>query len=382
MIRFDQALIITHVYYSKNRKEPTDGPYSSVYKSLKNKIKKIETCQLPIASFENKIVWGRWPRLKKITLPAWLSCCPPIKYLVDYFLITGYALKFILTDRALKKVIIAIDPLSCLPLIPLKKLFSFRLVFYCVDFNRKRSSNRLLQKFYEIADKISSQHSDQTWVISEALKTYKKDHYQIKSFYVPNSPVFDSQYGQKGKLQKKGNKIAWTGGFMTDRQFDLLFGILSKIQKIRPEMEFYFAPIVKHQKFVKFCRDYQLKKSRVLYLKNREECLNFFTRCDLGIAIYDDQFGSTKFIEPLKIWDFMICAMPFIISSEPSISKPIKKAGIAYFLEPGNKIPKDGSFETFLKKENLKKRQKDCLALAQKFDIQKQILKCLQKMEI
>ena len=168
--------------------------------------------------------------------------------------------------------------------------------------------------------------------------------------------------------------MAWTGSLLTDRLFDIIFDVLKKIQNdVRPDMEFYFAPTRDHEKIEAYCQKYELKKYQVLDLHSRLEWQEFAATCDVGIALYDEQFGSTKFIEPVKIWDYLLCGLPFIVSSEPSISEPIKNSGVAYFLNPKNEIPNDSSLEKFLNPENIKEKQLACLEIAKEYDISKQI---------
>jgi glycosyltransferase involved in cell wall biosynthesis len=237
----------------------------------------------------------------------------------------------------------------------------------------------LLQAAYEKADEYATRFSDQTWVVCESLQKYKQQHFGVASIYMPNSSPFIGSIYEEGKSKKNGKKLAWTGSLLTDRQFDILFRLLRKIQEIKPDMEFYFAPTGRHKTFEDYAKKYHLSKAVVLRLNSRREWQEFAATCDVGIAVYDDKFGSTEFIEPLKIWDFMMCGMPFIISCEPSISTPIKKAGIAYFLAPHNSIPEDATFKKFLDADNLKKLQKKCLDIAKEYDIGQQMKKALSR---
>lgn len=381
MADFDKALVVTHIVYRKIPPYiPVLGPYSSVCGALKPMVKDVQTCQLPLSGFNDPLTYGKWGKERKFKIPAILGKSVVLKYLIDILITIFFTARFNLKNRGKKRLIIGVDPLSCFPLIFLKKIFGYKLVFYSVDFNRYRFSNKILQKLYERADEISSRLSDQTWVVCESLKDYKKKHFGVDSIYIPNSSIFNGKLYKSDKKLKTGNKLLWTGSFLTERQFGILFGILKQIQnKIRPDMEFYFAPIGNLKKFKEYCQKYQLKKYQVLDFLNRFEVQKFAATCDVGIATYDPKFGSTEFIEPLKIWDFMMCGMPFIISCEPSISTPIKESGVAYLLAPNNKIPKDNSLKKFLKKENIIRLQSKCIKLAQEFDIQKQIEKALKK---
>lgn len=382
MANFDKALVVSHIIYRQiPPHDALEGPYSSVCRALELILKNVETCQIPLAGFNEPVIFGQWKKGHQLKIPPLLGKLVPLKYLIDIIIVVFFAIKFNLVNKDKKRLVVGIDPLSCLPLVFLKKIFNYRLVFYSVDFNKNRFKNKVLQRAYEKADEISTRFSNQTWVVCQSLKDYKKKHYHTDSIYIPNSPIFNGSLYQKGKKLKTGNKMAWTGSFLTERQYEIFFGLLKEIQnKYRPDMEFYFAPMQNHDRFRSLGKKYGLKKFQVLELHSRLEWQEFAAKCDVGIAIYDPQFGSTKFIEPLKIWDFMMVGIPFIISGEPSISVPIKQAGVAYFLASNNKVPKDNSLKKFLKRENIARLQEKCVELVKEFDIQKQIKKALKSL--
>lgn len=378
MPKFSAALMVTHVIYRKNAPfDKLEGPYSSVEKSLSNITNDLEICHIPIDSYLKPLTIGNIKKPDNLFIPQFLSRIIPLKYTIDGLLIFFIAFKFILSNRKEKSLVIGIDPLSCLPLVILRKLFKFTLVFYSVDFNRNRFKNKLLQKIYEIADGWSTKYSDQTWVVCESLLKYKLEKFQIKSIYIPNSSPFDKKLFLGNRHLKNSKKIAWTGTLLTDGQFDILFRNLKEIQNIKQDAEFYLAPINNHEKFKEYFKKYEINNGTVLNLHSRLEWQEFAAKCDVGIAIYDENFGSTEFIEPLKIWDFLICGMPFIISREPSISTPIKNSGVVYQLDYKNIIPKDNTLKKFLEEDNLKKLQSKCIDLAKEFDIKNQIEKAI-----
>ncbi len=376
------VLVVTHIIYRETPPlNPLEGPYSSTCNALAKSGYNVDTIQIPLEGFNKPIIYGKWTCLpagrktedRRYKMPAFFGYITPVKYFLDTILIFFYALFFWLKRRSDMKLVIGIDPLSVFPLILLKKMFGFTLIFYSVDFNRHRFKNGLLQLIYEKMDEVASRYSDQVWVVCQSLKDYKKKYYGVDSIYIPNSSVFDESLYKKGKGFKTGSKLAWTGSFLTNQQFDIFFGLLKQIQNIRPEIEFYFAPTGKSEQFRNYAKKYKLKRVTVLELKSRRELQEYASTWDVGIAIYDPDFGSTEFIEPLKIWDFMLCGMPSIISCEPSLSDAIKQSGVAYILGSRNTISDKHSLQIFLDKDNLAKLQVKCVELAEKYDIERQI---------
>ncbi|MCL5004225.1 MAG: hypothetical protein M1352_03055 [Patescibacteria group bacterium] len=379
MSQIKNILITTHVVFRKKTPiEPVEGPFSEDAEALERINKKIEMLQIPLSGFTDPVLYGNWKPKKILKLPKFLGVLAPVKYLVDLIICGVYTTGYVVKHGPESSVVIGIDPLACLSPSLLKKFFNFKLIYHCVDFNKKRFSNKILQGLYEKADELCTRSADQTWVICESLREYKDKIYGCKSYYVPHAPIFDDRLFKSEVGRRTGNKMAWTGALLTDRLFDILFGVLRTIQnEIHPGMEFYFAPTRDHEKLSAYGQKYGLKEFRVLDLHSRREWQEFAATCDVGIALYDENFGSTEFIEPLKIWDFLLCGLPFIVSGEPSVSQPIRESGTAYFLKPHNEIPKDGTLEKFLRPDNLRYKAPICLKLVEEFDLSKQIARHL-----
>lgn len=371
---FDSALVITHIICRTAPPfDPLEGPYSSVGEALKTSGVSVTTLQIPLNSFSNPVLFGNSTYEKKLKIPTIFGVFLPLKYLTDIFIVLAAVLIYWLRNRQKKLLVVGIDPLTCLPLAIVQKLCGYFLAFYSVDFNLHRFKNTFFQSCYEKADEISSKLANQTWVVCESLKRYKKEHYGISAIYIPNSSLFDNNLYEKNKKLKTGKKVVWGGSLLTDHQFDILFSLLEKLQRERSELEFYFAPTGKHERFGQYAKQYRLTKWKVLHLTSRRKWQQFVAGCDLGIAVYDPDFGSTEFIEPLKIWDYLMGGVPFIISSEPSLSNAIKQSGTAYILGPRNAISDKNSLRNFLKVDNLFHLQSKCVALAKKYDIRTQI---------
>ncbi|MEK7611531.1 MAG: hypothetical protein AAB486_04135 [Patescibacteria group bacterium] len=379
----NSALVVSHVVYRPLAPfDAIEGPYSSVCEALTASGLSVTSLFLPLNGYESPILWGLWKKENRVKIPTFLGKVSFIKYLLDVLLITAFTFHYCYLEGQQRKVlIVGVDPLSCLPLAILRKLANYRLIFYSVDFNQNRFKNRILQSLYQTADRLSSQLSDQVWVVCEALQDYKKEKYSVSSRYIPNSTIFDPVIFDKGKPLKTSHKLAWSGAFLTARTYDMFFDLLKEILSIRPDLEFYLAPTREHDTFEGYVKRYNFVNTRVLHLTSRRQWQEFATTCDVGIAVYDDWFGSTEYIEPLKIWDYLLCGLPFIISSEPSLSGAIRKSGVAYLLAPHNKIADQKSLKFFLDPNNLKSREQSCLELAREYDIQKQIKQALQSVD-
>lgn len=371
-------MIVTHVYF-RDENTVSEGPFSSVGNALNSLKFDVRSLQLPLLGTTDKFLYGPWKKEKIVSLNPIFGKSLLIKFFTDIVLSTWFTFRFMQKKTADKKIIVAIDPLTCLPLLLLKHLFGFTLIFYCVDFNTHRFTNTWLQYCYAKADELCSVYADETWVVSQHLQNYKKRVYKSSSVYIPNSSTFSSDLYKKYKDTRTGNKLVWGGSCITDKQMKDLFIVLSKIQKEqRQDLSIYLAPVDKYDVYEKQSKKYHLQNVQVLRL-HKNDWLELVAKSDVGIAVYDPSFGSTEFIEPLKIWDFMKCGLPFIISCEPPISQELSTSGVAFQLQSKNTLPKDDSLRTFLQADNLIKKQEKSISLAKKYDMKKLIDTTLKK---
>lgn len=381
MNKYRHVLVVSHIAFRNVIPyDRVEGPYSSVCQSLSRLGYEVTTLLLPLVRFDRPIFFGLWQKEKMIKIVHLLGRITVLKYIIDFFVIFAYVAKYTKENRSKKTIVVGIDPLCALPLALFKKITQNKFIFYSVDFNEKRFANKWLQYLYEMSDEVSSRNASLVWVVCESLQNQKKKKYGVFSYYIPNSSMYNETFFKEGKDKRTGDKLVWTGSCVSERQFTILFKTVKTIQQIVPNLKPFFAPVGKYDEFIKNCKSYKLRNWHVLQLKSRSEWQEFAATCDVGIAIYDDQFGSTKYIEPLKIWDFMLCGLPFIISSEPSLNREVKGSGIAYLLDKHNIVSDALGLRQFIQNSKQPVAWEKCISLAKKYDIGKKINESLKKL--
>ena len=76
----------------------------------------------------------------------------------------------------------------------------------------------------------------------------------------------------------------------------------------------------------------------------------------------------------------MLCGIPFIISCEPSISKPVVDSKVCYLLGPANTFPNKENLKEFLEKKTLDLLFDKCVDLAKDYAIDKRIFEGLESL--
>ncbi|PIS23249.1 hypothetical protein COT49_01145 [candidate division WWE3 bacterium CG08_land_8_20_14_0_20_40_13] len=369
-IKNTTLIVLTHILFRQieEKEKPVAGPYSSVIGALEQLTDKTILLGIPLSGYKNPVLIGAPKNPKEICIPPIIGKYFPIKYLADFFISLFLLIKLLISSKG-SVVVISIDPLSTLPALILKPFFGFKLIFYCVDFNKNRFGSRLMQSGYEIADKFASIYANQVWVVCESLRKYKKEYFGVGSRYTPNSFPFDDALYRNNKTKRTGNKVVWTGSTITEKQADDIIKVATGLQKIKPNLEFWFVPINRHEYFKHKIGELKIKNSKIFDVAGQKESRELVSQCDVGLAIYDKDFGSTRFIEPIKVWEYALCGIPYIISREPSVNSDAVKGGVAFLLEENNSLPNSKKISNFLERDNLKKLQNASIELAKRFDI-------------
>lgn len=359
-------LILVHLAFKKGN-VPAEGPYSSVIRSLPKNSASVEIIGLPLTGYNNPIIYGEYSNYKKLMLPKLLGKIPAAKYLLDIFISFVLLIKSLFDAPDVDTVVIAADPLAAIPALMLKPFSTYKLVFYSVDFSEHRFESNLLQKAYELADALASKFSDQVWAVCYSLIDYKKKHYNVDAIYIPNSfPYISKYYDERGVRSKK--KVVWTGSVSTPKQLQDVVKVSKSLQTHRPDLEFWFIPTYDSEELAKAIKKHKLINAQVFDVAGQEESRNLVKKCDLGLAIYDKDFGSTKYIEPIKIWEYMMCGLPFIISCEASLNPDLLQNGVALQLLANNQVPASKELKSFISVSNLRAKSSLAMAMAIKYD--------------
>lgn len=367
-------LIVSHVAIKNGI--PTEGPYSTVLNSLKTDYKEVSQWLLPLFMTNDPIQKLEGKNETQVAYPLVAKKFPPFRYIYEILFLLKHGYNKLRTNKP--TIVIACDPLAALPFALLKAIIKFEFIFYSVDFNEARFKHKPLQKAYETADKISSKMADQVWCVCEALVQFKKEHYGVESFYIPNSFPFTKKHFDL--TQKSFDKVVWTGSILTNKQIDDILKLFKIMKEMRPELKLWLIPVNKVDVFEKRINKLNIKDTKIFEVVGQKASRQIVSQCDIGLAIYNNKFGSTKYIEPIKIWEYMLCGTPFIISSEVSLNPEFVEKKVGYLLGKDNSVKNKKTLENFTSKKTLKKTQSICIEVAKKYSSKTMMKAAIKKL--
>jgi len=162
----------------------------------------------------------------------------------------------------------------------------------------------------------------------------------VSVFNFPTSDVFDRTDLQMVRGRYSGRfMVVYVGGMTEDR------GILESIKAVHrasivhPEIKLLLIGGFRSPEFKNACLEYierhQLHdKVELLGHIPHDEVPKYIVASDIGIALFHPTKRLMKTSYPLKLFEYMICGKPVIVSDLPAMKKVIEEARCGLFVNP------------------------------------------------
>jgi glycosyltransferase involved in cell wall biosynthesis len=159
-------------------------------------------------------------------------------------------------------------------------------------------------------------------------------------FNFPTIDVFDRADLQVVRKREHGHfVIVYVGGMNRDR------GILESIKAVHmasidhPEIKLLLIGSFRSAEFRETCLEYIDRnhiqdKVELLGHIPHDEVPKYIAASDIGIALFHPTKRLMKTSYPLKLFEYMICGKPVIVSDLPVMKKVIEEAGCGLFVDP------------------------------------------------
>lgn len=218
--------------------------------------------------------------------------------------------------------------------------FVGKVVYYVIDYNPQRFSNKIINKIYHLLDQFCVKFSDETWNLSPRMAYARKKYFGFvggNQKVVPVGVWFDRIKKLNFDQIEKHTLVFM--GHITEKQGvqNVLIAVPQIVKKI-PDFKFYVLgggnclDILKKQ-----VKNLKIEKHVVFtgYIKKHKDIEKILVRCCLAIAMYkkyDDRgnLSFTYFADPAKLKIFLACGLPVLIPSFLYNSQEIeeKKCGV------------------------------------------------------
>lgn len=252
-------------------------------------------------------------------------------YIKDFF----YTILWPFYTRDTYDLFIGFNPLNAFAGIVLKKLGKVRkVVYYTLDYFTQRFENKLLNKMYHSIDKFCVYHADETWNVSKAMVTARKNYNDMpKAVYNRQHTVPIGVWLQKiprktyNQINKK--KIIFIGSLVTLMGVDLLLKAMPKIIEKIPDVKLEIVGGGPEEKNLILLAKKLFLMNHISFhgwIKNNKDKWRMLSDASIGIAPFNTKIfrEEVKNADPAKVKEYLAMGVPVIATD--AVSKNIEKA--------------------------------------------------------
>lgn len=257
----------------------------------------------------------------------------------DFFLTLFWTIK-----NGHNDLFIGVDNLNTLPGVILKKLgLVKKVVYYTIDYFPTRFENELLNSVYHLIDKICVANSDETWNVSSAMVSARKDKNNMRGeeysrqYTAPIGVWYDSA-PRKAFADINKKKIIFVGHLLPHMGVDLVVSAMPQILKTIPDARLEIIGGGQQEgRLKKLAKKLKVEKNIKFWgwIRDRKKLEEIMSDGAIGLATFNTQIldEKVKNADPGKIKDYMLLGMPVIVTGAISNSEQLEKSGAALVID-------------------------------------------------
>lgn len=365
-------IVATHVYAT--------GPAQDLREYLlKNKVGKLFFIGHPLF-FDKKLKSSGYElfergELKKETYGKIKKIPEPISYLKDIWLNIFWIIK----SGKKWDMYVGSDNLNAFSGIILKKMGRVvKVVYYVIDYNPKRFSNKLLNSVYHWVDRFCVKNSDETWNLSPRMAKAREEYFHFSSGNQITVPigVWYSRFPRLEFSQVEKHTLVFMGHILEKQGVQYVLDAIPAIIKELPDFKFLvigggeYLPTLKEQaeklgieKYVQFTG----------YVEKHSEVEKMLAKCACAIAMYEkyDQAGDlsfTYFADPGKIKSYLAGGLPILLSGVSHNAKEIERKRCGFVISNDKEEIAKKVIALLRNEEVLREYRKNALNYVREFD--------------
>jgi len=269
--------------------------------------------------------------------------------LCSYFRALFLNIKWTLRFGRRCDVYIGCNNLNALSGIILKLLgVTKKTIYYVIDYNPRRFGNPLLNFIYHKIDQFCVRHCDETWNLSDVMRTARKDYFGFSGgvqIEVPIGVWFD-RIKRKDFSQVERDTLVYMGHVIKKQGIQNVIAAMSEIISKIPKFKFL---IIGGGDYVDVLKE-QAARLRVEdhleftgYVEDHSAIEEMLSKSGVAISMYEkhDDLGGlsfTHFTDPGKLKYYLASGLFVLTTDVPPRAREIEKAGCGRIVqnEPGS----------------------------------------------
>ncbi len=299
--------------------------------------------------------------------------------LVEYTKTIMLNIFYVIIFKKRYELYFGVDNLNAFAGILLKKMGLIKkVIYYVIDYNPKRFSNKIINWVYHKIDQFCVKYSDETWNLSPRMEEARKEYFKFSGGNQKVVPVgvWFNRIKRKDFSDIEKFTLVFMGSITEKQGIQNILEIIPRI--IKNILEFRFLIIgtgeyisnlkilskrLKIEKYIKFTG----------YIRRHEDIEDMLLSCTLAIAPYEryDKEGNltfTYFADPSKIKVYMACGLPVLLTDISYNAKEIKKKDCGIIIDCDKEIIFEAIIKLMKNEERLRQIRNNAINYTKKFD--------------
>jgi len=247
-----------------------------------------------------------------------------------------WEIKIFLRFRKEDIAVVNCHTLSSLPLGVIFKVFrKSRVIYDPHELETEKSMVRGIKRaFFRVLERILIHHAEAVIVVSDSIGVWYRNRYSLKNVsVVRNFPYLDNKESRKPSTLRDKFKI---------KDCEMLFlyqGLLGAGRGIELLLEIFSrSPSHKHIVFLGFgpledkVRGFEAAHPNIHFcsaVKPQELC-HYTASADVGLAIFENVCLNYYYILPNKLFEYLNCGLPVVVSDFPDMSVFVDQYGCGW----------------------------------------------------
>jgi glycosyltransferase involved in cell wall biosynthesis len=263
---------------------------------------------------------------------------PIVKKLYGVYYVRGafFTLLQVMKRGRTKGVYVGIDNLNAFLGLLLKKAgFVDKVVYYVIDYTKKRFLLGMFNRLYHAIDRICVKHADYVWNISSRIAVVRESQGvpASKNLIVPVGVELE-KIARCGDPDRNKHILVAVSHLTESKGVQLIIEVLAETKKVLPDMQIHIIGTGPYESALRELAKVKKVEQDVRFLgpMAHDELFRYLPRCGVALATYTENPNNiTYYADPTKPKEYLACGLPVIITRVPWIAELIEKTpmGIA-----------------------------------------------------
>lgn len=253
-----------------------------------------------------------------------------------------------------------------------------KAIYYVIDYNPKRFTNKLVNRFYHAIDRFCVRHCDETWNLSPRMEEGRQKYFGFsggRQVVVPIG-VWTERIKTRGFEEIEKNTLVFMGHVLQQQGIQHVIDAMPLIIEKIPGFKFLVIGAGEYMEPLKQQANRLGVADKVVftgYVEKHEDIEEMMSKCAVAVAMYEkyDKNGNlsfTYFADPGKIKSYLATGLTILLTDIAYNSGEIEKRRCGFVITQEREKIADAVINLMKDEDKLKEYRSNALSYAKEFN--------------